>query len=134
MILFASSVFGISLLGIMVLFCAKAYEVAHPTPVWGKWRERADEFALRVKWVLRVLEWYFVHLPQFLMLLTRWGIRTGALWFARLARLSAEHAHRLADFVSHKRSFERRETKSEFLKQMTDHKNGNSGNNSSTQV
>lgn len=130
----AGTLFAFSLFGIIILFCAKAYELAHPHPVRAKWRESADGFALRVKWTLRVIEWYIAHTPQFLSLFGRWSIRTGALWFARLARLSAEEAHRLADMVSHKRGFERRETKSEFLKQVTDHKNGNSGNGSHDQV
>ena len=48
-----------------------------------------------------------------------------ALEFAHLARQASRQAHRLADFVSHKRNFERKETRSEFLRKMTELKNGN---------
>lgn len=125
MILAAGIVFGASLFGIIVLFSVKRYEVARGSLVGGAWRARADDFALDVKWVIMVIEWYLARTPDMFLALVRLGIRAGALGFARLARTSEEQAHRLADFVSHKRNFERRETKSEFLKQVGEYKNGN---------
>jgi len=52
-------------------------------------------------------------------------VREAALGLAASARYLERQAHRLADLVSHKRGFERRETKSEFLKQVTDFKASN---------
>ena len=127
-------VFGFSLFGITLLFAVKAREATHPSVSRARWREKADEFALEIKWVVLVIEWYVSRFPLIVALISRRLVHSGALSFAHLARVSAEYAHRLADFVSHKRSFERRETKSDFLKQVTDHKNGNGGNGNSSQV
>lgn len=118
-------VFGISLASLIVLFVIKAHEASHPSATRALWRDKADMFALEVKWVALVIEWYVSRLPLLMALISRRLVRSAALTFAHLARVSAEYAHRLADFVSHKHSFERRETKSDFLKQVTDHKNGN---------
>jgi hypothetical protein len=46
------------------------------------------------------------------------------LGFAAFARSSERQAHRLADLVSHKHGFVPRETRSEFLRKMSEHKNG----------
>ncbi len=127
-------VFGISLASLIALFMMKAREATHPSVARALWRDKADTLALEIKWVVMVLEWYVSRLPLIATLLGRRLVRSAALSFAHLARLSAEYAHRLADFVSHKRSFERRETKSDFLKQVTEHKNGSGGNGNSSQV
>lgn len=125
MTLAAGIVFGASLFGIISLFIVKRYEVARGTLVGGAWRGRADDFALDVKWGIMVIEWYLARAPVYLSAFVRLAIRISALGFARLARISEEQAHRLADFVSHKRNFERRETKSAFLKHVGEYKNGN---------
>jgi hypothetical protein len=136
MIAFAGSVFGLSLFGIVLLFMMKKYELARGTLMGGGMRDRADLFALRVKWVIMVIEWYLARTPIFLSVLARYGVRMAALGFANLARTSEQQAHRLADMVSHKRNFERRETRSEFLKQMSEHKssNGSSGTDTNGQI
>lgn len=121
MILAAGSLFGFSISGIILLFLVKRYEVRRNLLVGGRFRNRADDFALDVKWAFMVIEWYLAHTPDFVIAFTRFGIRNLALSFARLARNSEAHAHRLADFVSHKRNFERRETKSDYLKQVGEH-------------
>ncbi len=123
--LVALIVFGVSLVGLVLLFAIKAREATYPSVARARWREKADELALGIKWGGMVLEWYISRLPLIANLLTRRFVRSAALSFAHFARLSSEQAHRLADFVSHKRSFERKETKSDFLKQVTEHKNGN---------
>lgn len=121
MTLFALCVFGLSLFGIVFLFMMKRYELSRGTLMGGALRDQADLFALRVKWVIMVIEWYLARTPIFLSVLARYGVRMAALGFANLARTSEQQAHRLADMVSHKRNFERRETRSEFLKQMSEH-------------
>jgi len=57
--------------------------------------------------------------------LFRIGIHMLALGFAALARTAERYAHRLADLVSYKHRFEKRDTRSEFLKKVSEHKNGN---------
>lgn len=112
----AGSLFVFSIFGIIILFLVKRHEVRRGVLVGGRLRHRVDDFALDVKWVFMVMEWYLAHTPDFLIALTRFGIRKFALGFARFARNSEVYAHRVADFVSHKRNFERRETKSDYLK------------------
>ncbi|MFZ2555486.1 MAG: hypothetical protein WAZ27_01285 [Minisyncoccia bacterium] len=125
MTLAAGILFGVSLVGILFLFAVKRYEVRSGVLIGGRFRARADEFALDVKWVIMVVEWYLARTPDFLFALSRFGVRSFALSVARLARTSERHAHQLADFVSHKRNFERRETTSEFLKQVSEHRTEN---------
>lgn len=125
-------IFGLSLFGIIILFTIKIREMAYPSAARARWRDRADDFALEIKWVILVVEWYVSRIPLFTMLIARRLVHGAALSFARLARVSAEQAHRLADVVSHKRTFERRATKSDFLKQVIEHKNGNGGNEDSS--
>lgn len=126
MTLAALIVLGSSIVGILLLFLVKKIEIARGALIGGSFRDDADLFAMRVKWVFLVIEWYLARLPDFLFLLTRYGIRVGALSAAKLARRAEEQAHQIADFVSHKRNFERRETKSHYLKQVSE--KGDNGN------
>lgn len=120
MMIAALSVLGFSIVGVLLLFAVKKYELSRGVLIGGSFRDDADLFAMRVKWIFLVIEWYLSRLPDFMFLLTRYGIRIGALYTARLARRAEAQAHHVADFVSHKRNFERRETKSQYLKQVSD--------------
>lgn len=120
--------FFVSLLLLMLLFLVKHLEVRRGARYLEGIRQGADVGALRLKHLIARGEYYVENIPWFLSALTRYGIHVGALSFARFARMSAIQAHRLADFVSHKRNFERKETKSIFLKQVTEHKKGNGTN------
>ena len=119
-------VFVSSLTLIIILFLVKKLEVNRPRRFAEGLRMSADIGAVRIKSWLETSETYLEQAPFFLALLARYGIHIGALGFARLARTSAEQAHALADMVSHKRTFERRETKSQFLKDVSEYKNGKS--------
>lgn len=130
MMLAASITFGVSFLGILLVFLVKKIEISRGALIGGAARDSADLFALRVKWVFLVIEWYLSRLPDFLFLLTRHGVRAGALYLARAARYAEAQAYHLADFVSHKRNFERRETKSNYLKQVGEHSVRNRSNDS----
>jgi hypothetical protein len=125
MMIAALSVLGFSILGVLLLFAVKKYELSRGVLVGGSMRDDADLFALRVKWIFLVIEWYLARLPDFIFLLTRYGIRISALFTARIARRAEAQAHSIADFVSHKRNFERRETRSNYLKQVGEHKSDN---------
>lgn len=130
MILAAGITFGFSLFGIFAIFIMKKIEVSRGTLFGGSARDSADLFALRVKWVFLVIEWYLSRLPDFLFLLSRHAVRAGALYLARAARYAEAQAYHLADFVSHKRNFERRETKSNYLKKVSEHSMRNRSNDS----
>lgn len=119
-------VFAASLAGIIILFFVKKLEENRERRFAEGLRMRADHGALHVKAWLEMGEWYLEKTPWFIAALASYGIHIGALSFARLARTSAEHAHALADLVSHKHRFERRETKSQFLKDVSEYKNGSS--------
>jgi hypothetical protein len=121
MTLVAMVVFGVSLAVILALFILKRIELRRGARFVEGFRMRADERALDVKHVLLVCEWYIERTPFFVTTLARYGVHFGALSFARLARSSAEQAHRLADLVSHKHRFERKETKSSFLREVSVH-------------
>jgi hypothetical protein len=121
MTIVALVVFAMSLLLILVLFAVKRIEADRPRRFADGVRTRADAGALRVKAILETGESYLEELPFFLGAFARYLVHIGALSFARLARASAYQAHLLADFVSHKRGFERRETKSQFLKDVSEY-------------
>ena len=130
--IFASIVFFISLLGIAGLFTAKHFEERHQKIVLSSLlRERADEHAIQLKALLLAQRADAAKLPGILMHLGHVAIHKGALEAARFARFLETQAHRLADFVSHKHHFKKRETRSEFLKQVSEHKNGSSDADSS---
>jgi hypothetical protein len=116
----AMLVFGISLALIVLLFVLKRIEIGRGARFGERFRASADVGALRVKGWLEMSEWYLEQTPWFIGAITRYGVHVGALSFARIARTSAEYAHGLADLVSHKHRFERRETKSEYLKLVSD--------------
>ena len=124
-------VFFVSLVGIILLFSLKKIEAGREQRFAEGMRTSADHGALRVKAWLEMSESYLERTPFYIAALARYGIHVGALAFARLARTSAEQAHRLADIASHKRNFERRETKSQFLKDVSEYKNGNGSSNDS---
>ena len=117
-------VFCASIALIALLLLLKRIEFSRGRRFGEGIRIYADYGALRVKNVLSHSEEMLENVPWFIMALVRYGIHVGALSFARLARMSAIQAHRLTDLVSHKRSFERRETKSPYLKEVGDFKNG----------
>lgn len=128
----AMIVFSVSLVLTIALFVLKKTEVRRGARFVEPARASADRGALKVKGVLGTMELYVEHTPWFIGAFTRYLVHVGALSFARIARSSAEYAHALADLVSHKHRFERRETKSEYLKQVSEYKNGNSASGDKT--
>lgn len=121
-------VFGVSLALIVTLFILKRIEVSREARFAENLRTSADHGALQVKAMLVITEGYIEKIPFFLGALTRYSVHVGALSFARVARGLEEQAHRVADLVSHKHRFERRETKSKYLKEVSSYKGqGDSG-------
>lgn len=118
MMVFAITTFFVSLVGIVALFVLKRWETVHEITVMPQWRSVADYEARLLKARLLLLEsevgtWW----PKGILIL-RYFIHLGALALARTFHRAELMLHRLADRVSHKHRFERRATKSEFLKEV----------------
>ncbi len=120
----AISVFGVSLVGIIFLLALKAWEMRRERVVAPRIRVQLDKGALILKAQIEKGEAFLGELPSLASFVAMKTLAGGSVHLARLARRMSESAYRLADFISHKHNFERRETRSEFLKTMIDHKNG----------
>ncbi len=123
---FAAIVFGLSLLGIAALFALKHWELRYEVLVLPVLRRKADARAQQVKELAYAARADLAKLLPELVRAAHIAIHESALALAAFARFAEAQAHRLADLVSHKRGFERRETRSEFLKKVAEHKNGSS--------
>lgn len=117
-------IFFLALLGIVALFAVKYWETRTDKQLAPITREKADERALEFKDFLARSRVELAKLPPTLVYISRFAVHEAALGAAALARMLEHQSHRLADLVSHKHRFERRETNSEFLKQVSDYKNG----------
>jgi len=124
MTVFAIITFGISLIGICALFILKYWETGTGRVLAPVMRQEADERARELKERLFHLRADVAHMGPLLVLFVRYLIHEGALAFAGFARIMEAQAHRLAELVSHQHTFVPRETKSEFLKRVSEHKNG----------
>lgn len=120
----AISVFGISLLGIVFLLALKAWELRQGRTYLPRLRTHLDMFASALKAQIERGEALLARLPSLASFLTFKLLAFISVRLAQVARSMSESAYRLADFISHKHNFERRETRSEFLKTMIEHKNG----------
>ncbi|OGG44573.1 hypothetical protein A2673_03510 [Candidatus Kaiserbacteria bacterium RIFCSPHIGHO2_01_FULL_50_13] len=128
MVVFSIALFTTSLALVIALFACKYIEMRRGIVFVPEWRDRADEKARELKALAFRAEERLERLPAILFALIRFGIHGFALSAAHLARSLEEKAHQLADFVSHKRGFERREAHSEFLKKVGEVKNGDGRN------
>ena len=124
MAVFAILLFGISLIAISSLFVLKHWETGTGRMIAPRFRSKADARARALKQELFNIRGTLGRLGPIAILYARYLIHKGALATAAFARLSERQAHKLADTVSHKRTLIPRETKSQFLKQVSDHKNG----------
>ncbi len=119
----AMIVFIVSLMLIVALFTVRYAEERRGRKFAEFPRTLADNAALNFKDVLAHGRAQLEKLPPEAALVGMRAAHAAALAAAALARSLESQAHRFADFVSSKRGFERRETKSEFLKQVTDFRN-----------
>lgn len=130
MIIFATVTFFIALALIIALFALKMREQRSGRTYLPEWREAGDREALHLKELLSAAQLDLKKIPPLAVHWVHVALHFAALEFARAARMASYQAHRLADFVSHKHNFQRKETRSEFLKKMSKRKNGNgNGNN-----
>ena len=133
MVLFAGIVFFLALILVVILFAIKLREVRRGKRMAPVWRDALDKEALHIKDLLGAAELDLKKIPPLLLYWTHVGIHIAALEFAKAARAASRHAHALADFVSHKRNFKRRATRSEFLKKVSERKNASIGENGQQQ-
>lgn len=119
---FTIGVFFFSLVGLIAFFAIKRVELRRGAVFFPAWRMRADLEAVRLKGFGAILWADITKIPPAALRAMRSTAHEAALGLAALARMSERGAHRLADLVSHKRGFERRETRSEFLRQVSERK------------
>lgn len=120
----ALSVFIFSITALFALFTLRSWEERRGARIAAGAREVLDGYARRAKYAIEQGEDALARLPSLGTFLTLKFLSFLSVTLARMARSASEAAHRLADFISHKHNFERRELKSEFLKTMIEHKNG----------
>ncbi len=122
--LFAVIIFFASIVGIAGIFALKYWERRTERVLAESARYRLDARAIQIKELLAAARIDLAKLPPAGVRLARLLVHEAALALAALARITEKQLHRLADFVSHKHRFEKRETHSEFLKKVAEHKNG----------
>lgn len=122
-----TAVFSATLLSIVGLFSLRMWEVQRGSRVLAPWRERADGLARALKQAGIRFGLQMHRFPSLMLLITRYFIHLGAKAFARFARRMEESAHQIADRMSHKHRFQRRESQNQFLKDVAEHKNGLAG-------
>jgi hypothetical protein len=115
----AAIVFILSLVGIALLFALKYREesagrILMPEAI----REVGDERALAFKDFLAQCRTEASQWAPRLARASRLAMHDAALGVAAFARYLESQSHRLADRISHKHRFERRETSNDFLKQV----------------
>ena len=125
MTLAASIIFFLSLAAIASLFTLKFWELAHERVLFPRMRAEADGRALRLKELLDAGLKDLGKIPPILLYASREIVRGIALDIGRISAWLSQEAHRLADSVSHKRNFTKGQPRSEFLKKVNEHKNGN---------
>jgi len=119
--IFAGTAFFLACAGIIGLFTLKRWEEEHQRMVLSEFRRGADEKAVKLKAMILASSHDLEKLPPLLLAIASAIVRVLAIGFGHLAHWIGERSHALADLVSYKHRFERKETRSEFLKQVTDY-------------
>jgi hypothetical protein len=123
MVAIATFAFAFALLGLAALFIHKHREVRAGRVLLSSLREKGDEQALALKDFLAVCRAEAHTWPPQLVQLGREMTHRAILAVAVFARSTERKAHTLADRLSHKHEFKRRESANEFLRQVGDFKN-----------
>ena len=115
-------VFGVALCGLFALFSLKYIENASGTVFFPRMRGVLNSRTQRIRRVLLLVIHAIEHFPALMVAFGYASLHLFAVLVALGARMAEKQAHRVADFVSHKRKFQRRPTQSSFLKEVTTHK------------
>lgn len=118
----AMTAFFVSLALIIALFVLRFFEERRGGRFAARPRQLADNAALNLKDAITHGREQLEKLPPEVAHVSMKTVHMGALGAASLANALEQQAHRFADFVSSKGSFQRREPKSEFLNQVKNFK------------
>jgi len=120
------TLFITAFLGICALFALKRWEESRGEQVVAPaLRARLDASARHLKDLIEAGQKDLEKLLPTLMHVSRLSLHLAAVGFGHMAHWVGEQSHRLADLVSYKHRFERRELRSEFLKKVIRHKKDN---------
>ena len=119
------SLFLIGGAGIIALFTLKYYELKGRVLMPQRAHMFMDAKALALKGSLSNSRGSMRKVLPIAHLISRYLVHQAALKFARFANFLESQAHSVADRVSHKHSFQRRDSKSEFLHQVSKIRNSN---------
>lgn len=108
---------GISLLLSLVYVEKKSGKLFLP-----KLRNLLDRYAVDLNNFGTRVIYVIEHAPSFIVQFGYFLVHIFAVFVALASRASESKARKLVDFVSHKQSFKRRETRSQFLKDVSGHK------------
>jgi|SRR5580698_7743683 hypothetical protein len=125
MIIFEVALFFITLIAILSLFGLKEWELRSGRVLAPRARVWADGEAIHLKELMQAGRKDMEKIPPLLLYLIEQSLRGFADGATHFAHWLGIQAHNLADSVSHKRNFQRRQTRSEFLRKVAEHKNGN---------
>jgi hypothetical protein len=124
--------FVLSFASIVALLVLKDWELSHERLLVPQVRKRIDQEALHLKDLMAAAQLDVGKLPPLIVHAVQVTLHAAAVDFGHFAHWLGEQAHELADRVSHRHHFERRETRSEFLKKVSEGKNGNGGAGTTT--
>ena len=123
MFIISAVLFVVAFLGLCALFTMRHIEETHGLAFRADIRALADTRAEELKQFLTHGRREVIKLVPKAIILFRYTVHECALATAQFARIMEKQAHRLADMASHKHHFEHHETRSDFLKQVSDYKN-----------
>ena len=119
MVAFALVLFFFSLSCIVTLFCLKAWEARRGHVIAPGLRQKADRGSLGFKSMLATHRSDLSKLSPAASRFAWYVIHEFVLWFAAFARAAERQSHKIANLVSQKYRFQRRETQSEFLNEVS---------------
>ncbi len=123
MVFGSAIIFFVSFTAIVALFALKQWEFSRGRALVPDVRARLDTEAMRLKELIVAGRNDIEKLPPILLYALQRILHSIAVDAGHLAHALGTEAHRLADAVSHKRNFTRRETRSDFLKKVSEGKN-----------
>jgi hypothetical protein len=109
-----------ALAGLAILFFVKSYELSREVLLFPKAHAFADDRARLLRGDLMRVSRALEKLPGRTVMMVRSVLHMAAVQAATMASSTEEKLYTLADKVSHKHRFERKETSSQFLKQVTE--------------
>jgi hypothetical protein len=120
----AAAVFLLSLVGIIALFVVKHRERSREALYAPRLRARLDDSARFLKARLVALEAEAEKIPPRAVAAGHFLLHDAAILVGHAGRALERKAFGLADMISHRHRFEKKEPRSDFLKRVNEAKNG----------